>query len=171
MSELVRGVLSFSTLERTVDFEKVDLEAVVGEVLSNHRELITDGRLKVEIPELPRVEGVYPLLVQLFQNLIGNAVKYDGTELRITVSSESREWKIGVHDNGIGIAPEFQGSIFEIFKRLHSHSKYSGSGIGLASCRRIVSVHGGDIWVESEPTRGSSFYFTLAKERPVYESE
>ena len=164
MRELVRSILSFSTLDQQVELESVDLEAALGEVLSDHRQALSEGQLKLDIPELPTVHGAYSLLVQLFQNLVGNAVKYGGTEVRISVADESEYWKIGVHDNGIGIDPAYKDSIFEIFKRLHSYSQYSGSGIGLASCRRIVSIHQGKIWVESEPNQGSSFYFTLPKE-------
>ena len=165
MRELIKGVLAFSTLESTLHFETVDLEVVVGQVLSDHREALSRGQLKIEVPELPAVEGVSSLLVQLFQNLLGNAVKYGGTKVSITVTPQHEKWKFGVHDNGIGIELEYQSCIFEIFKRLHSYSAYSGSGVGLASCRRIVAIHGGEIWVDSKPGEGSSFYFTISKER------
>jgi light-regulated signal transduction histidine kinase (bacteriophytochrome) len=105
-------------------------------------------------------------LVQLLQNLIGNAVKYrrDDELPRIEVKAERQgtNWQIAVKDNGIGIEPEYRKTVFGIFKRLHNESKYSGTGIGLAICQRIVERNGGRIWVESEGRgKGSTFFFTL----------
>jgi light-regulated signal transduction histidine kinase (bacteriophytochrome) len=102
--------------------------------------------------------------LQLFQNVIGNAIKYR-TETRpviqVTSEREGAEWKICVTDNGIGIAPEYRDQIFGLFKRLHSREEYEGTGIGLAICQKIVQHYGGRIWVESEEGKGSTFCFTL----------
>ena len=104
-------------------------------------------------------------MVQLFQNLIGNAIKFtrEGDHPRVHVSARKgdRTWIFSVRDNGIGIEPEYLDRIFQIFHRLHEVGKYPGTGIGLAVCKKIVERHGGQIWVESEPGKGTSFFFTL----------
>ena len=118
--------------------------------------------------ELPTVAGDPAQLVHLLQNLIGNALKYHGADPpRVHVSAACRrgECVVSVRDNGIGIEPKYHARIFEIFRRLHDAQDYPGTGIGLAVCRRIVHRHGGRIWLESAPGRGSVFYFTIPEYR------
>ena len=114
--------------------------------------------------DLPILMGVRAQLVQLFQNLIGNAIKYRGDQqpcVHVTVERKDREWLLSVRDNGIGIAAEHLDRIFQIFKRLHGRDQYSGTGVGLAICKKIVELHGGRIWAESVPGIGSVFNFTI----------
>jgi light-regulated signal transduction histidine kinase (bacteriophytochrome) len=113
---------------------------------------------------LPNVSGDEVQLMQLFQNLLANAIKFRGPELPqiwVSAGKKGREWIFAVKDNGLGIAPEHQERIFSIFQRLHHRSEYPGTGIGLAICKKIVERHGGRIWVESQPGQGSAFYFSI----------
>jgi signal transduction histidine kinase len=113
---------------------------------------------------LPVIVGDGAQLAQLFQNLIANAIKFrrgQPPHIRIDAQADGKAWRFSVQDNGIGIAPEYFDRIFVMFQRLHTRGAYPGTGIGLALCKRIVEHHGGRIWVESEPGKGSTFKFTL----------
>jgi len=145
--------------------------------LKNMRVTIAEHNVQVTHGELPVVMGDVTQLSQLFQNLIGNAIKFHryGVNPEIHVSARLADdgnalspgnslWQFSVRDNGIGIDPQFHEKVFMIFQRLHTLDKYSGTGIGLAICKKIVEHHGGRIWVESEQGKGSTFFFTMPKE-------
>jgi chemotaxis family two-component system sensor kinase Cph1 len=113
---------------------------------------------------LPTVMADSALLTSLFQNLIGNAIKFHGAEApRVHISSERKEdeWVFAVRDNGIGVDEQFQEQIFAAFRRLHTRDEYPGTGLGLATCKKIIEYHGGRIWMKSETGKGSTFYFTI----------
>lgn len=162
MKRLINDLLGYSRVSnRPLDIEPVDLDALVGRIVRS----LEDETAEFVVDPLPRVEADSVQIERLFLNLIDNAIKYRSGELpKICVSAEriNNHWEFTVTDNGIGIEPEFEHKIFDIFTRLHSREKYQGTGIGLASCRRIVERHGGTIAVEPNPQGGSIFRFTLA---------
>ncbi len=165
MHSLIHGLLAFSRVQRAGnEFARVDTAGVIEEVLENLEVAISESRATIDIEPLPVVAGDRVQIVQLFQNLIGNAIKYRGADdpvIRITASRAGNDWRFEVADNGIGIAPEFREKIFLIFQRLHSRDDYDGTGLGLAICKQIVERHQGTIWVEGEEGRGSRFLLTL----------
>ncbi|MEX2303837.1 MAG: ATP-binding protein, partial [Bryobacterales bacterium] len=171
LQALIRDLLSYSRVGREAPTpEAVNLEECARTSLTNLQAAVEESAAQVELTPLPVVQGQRAQLIQLFQNLIGNAVKYHGDDApRVRVSAEKRggEWLLTVRDNGIGIDPEFRDQVFEIFRRLHGRSQYSGTGIGLAICKKIVESHGGRIWVESEAGRGATFQFTLPARGPA----
>jgi light-regulated signal transduction histidine kinase (bacteriophytochrome) len=126
---------------------------------------IAESSAAVTYDPLPSLIADSSKLTQLFQNLIGNAIKYHGDAsptVHISAHLQEKSWQFAVQDNGIGIDPQFADRIFVIFQRLHTRRCYSGTGIGLSICKKIVELHHGCIWVESQPNHGSAFYFTLA---------
>jgi len=135
------------------------------EALSNLEATITETGARITHDHLPEVYADRIQLTQVFQNLIGNAIKFRKPDdiPRIHISSRQQEtmWIFSVQDNGIGMDPKYFDRIFTIFQRLHTRQAYPGTGIGLALCKRIVERHGGCIWVESEPDKGTVFWFTL----------
>ena len=121
---------------------------------------------RIERDPLPEIWGDSILLTQLYQNLIGNALKFSGDQrpiIQLTFEQKNGEQIFGVNDNGIGIEPKYAQEIFKPFRRLHGRAEYEGSGIGLAICRKIIERHGGKIWVESEKGKGAHFRFTLPR--------
>jgi len=142
----------------------VSCEEVLASALADLGAAISERDVVVSHDELPLVRGDRVTLTEVFENLIGNAMKFHGRELPVIhVGAERRgpDWCLWVRDNGIGIGSRFAERIFEPFRRLHTRDEYSGTGIGLAICRKIVERHGGRIWMESEPDKGSTFFFTL----------
>jgi PAS domain S-box-containing protein len=165
MQRLIEDLLAYSRVgSRAKGFELTDGTAVLDRALANLKAAIDASGAVVTHGPLPTVVHDDLLLVQLFQNLIGNAIKFH-VEMppRIHVSAEPKgeEWVFAVRDNGIGIDPQYAQRIFTIFQRLHTNEEYSGTGIGLAICKKIVERRGGRIWVQSQPGSGSTFYFTV----------
>lgn len=168
MHELINDLLIYSRIAgEGRGFAQVSLGKACAQALRNLKVSIDEARAEITVGELPEVAGDEIQLVQLLQNLVGNAVKFrrPGITPRISVQSQpqGRDWLISVSDNGIGIQPSSQ-DIFEIFRRLHTHAEYPGTGIGLAVCKCIVQRHWGRIWVDSKPGEGSTFLFTLPRD-------
>ncbi|UCG14800.1 MAG: PAS domain-containing protein [Deltaproteobacteria bacterium] len=165
MQKLIRDLLAYSRVgTRGKNFEPTDCETVLDRILANLRLIIEESGAEVTHEPLPTVKADHLQLIQLFQNLIGNAIKFRGEHsprVHISVKAAEDKWLFSVRDNGIGIDPEHRERIFVIFKRLHGKEEYPGTGIGLAICKKIVERHGGSLWVESQPGNGSIFYFTL----------
>jgi PAS domain S-box-containing protein len=166
MQILINDLLQYSRVgTRGKPLSPTDMDAVFGAARANLRMSIEESGAEVTSDELPTVIGDESQLVQLIQNLIGNAIKFRKEEEppRVHVGAENKGgyWLFSVRDNGIGIEEQYLERIFVIFQRLHARKEYSGTGIGLAVCKKIVERHGGKIWVESEPGKGSTFYFTL----------
>jgi PAS domain S-box-containing protein len=165
MQRLISDLLTYSRVgTRGKEFEPTDCEIVLQRSLKNLQIAIEEKQAVVTHDPLPTIMADNVQLGQLFQNLIGNAIKFQGTEpphVHMSVSRNGNSWVFSVRDNGIGIAPEYAEKIFIIFQRLHTRDKYPGTGIGLAVCKKIVERHGGQIWVESESGKGATFCFTL----------
>ena len=165
LQRLINDLLTYSRVgTKAKPFEPVSLDDVVRIALGNLRIAIEESGASVEVGPLPVVSGDASQLVQLLQNVLGNAIKFRGREApRVTVQATfaGGEWTIAVRDNGIGIAPAHFERIFVLFQRLHGHGAYPGTGIGLALCKRIVERHGGRIGVESAQGQGATFHFTL----------
>ncbi|MEG4584045.1 ATP-binding protein [Microcoleus sp. MOSTC5] len=166
MQTLIDDLLEYSRVGRSQKpFQLTNCNHAVEQALANLQGAIRETQAVVTYNELPAVMGDISQLVQLFQNLVSNAIKYRHDAppvVHITACKQEKDWLFSVSDNGIGIATQHQERIFQIFQRLHTQREYSGTGIGLAICQKIVERHGGCIWVDSEPDRGSTFHFTLA---------
>ena len=165
MQRLIHDLLAYSRVStKGRDFEAVSMEAVLTYALDNLKKTVEESGAVVTHTTLPTVMGDERQLVQLFQNLLSNAVKFRGEQPpRVHVSAKAVEgaWLVSVRDNGIGLEPQFAERIFVIFQRLHNREEYSGTGIGLAICKKIVERHGGRIWVESDLGKGATFCFTI----------
>ena len=165
MQRLLEGLLTFSRVRtQGKEFEPVDLNTVVNGVLSDLKGLIEDGDAQVTVGPLPEILGDASQLGRVFQNLIGNAIKFRGEkppEIEVSSRQADGKWVVSVRDNGIGIDPQFSEKIFTIFQRLHTRTAYPGEGLGLAIANRIVDRHGGTMWVESALGEGAEFLFTL----------
>ena len=167
MKTLIQDLLQYSRVGTSKEaVSKVDCNEVIQSVISLLSLSIRETNATIHVHPLPVIKAVQPQMLQLFQNLIGNALKYHGPaapQIEVGVAEKGDEYEFYVKDNGIGIDPKFYERIFIIFQRLHNKSDFSGTGIGLSICKKIVERHGGKIRVESEPGKGSTFYFTLPK--------
>jgi PAS domain S-box-containing protein len=165
MDNLLGGLRTYMQVSATdhPPLEETDAGEVLNKTLLNLQAAIEESGASVTIAALPRVRMHEFQLEQLFQNLIGNAIRYRNNVpcIKIAATLQETNWLFSVQDNGIGIEPQFKEQIFGVLKRLHSSSQYPGTGMGLAICQRIVEWAGGRIWVESEPEKGSTFYFTI----------
>jgi PAS domain S-box-containing protein len=171
MRELIDALLAYSRIDtRAEPFQPISMNEVLERALTNLKGSIEESQAEVVHGPLPNLEGDGLQLGQVLQNLIGNAIKFRGPKPpHIWVNAErvGDEWRFSVRDDGIGIAPEYQGRIFIIFQRLHTREEYPGTGIGLSVCKKVVERHGGKIWVESagKAGEGSTFFFTLPSGR------
>jgi PAS domain S-box-containing protein len=169
MKQLIEDLLAYSRVgTKGGEFKPVSSEAALRRALFNLRAGIEEAGAVVTHDAMPTLPADEVQLGQLLQNLIGNALKFRSASvprIHVGVSQKEQEWQFEVRDNGIGIEPQYYERIFMVFQRLHNKGEYSGTGIGLAICKKVVERHGGRIWVESRPGQGSSFYFTLPKEK------
>jgi PAS domain S-box-containing protein len=165
MQLLIQDVLLHSSIKTEEDLTSVtDVSSVLDEVFANLRQSIKESKAQFEVSEMPEVAVERTQLIQLFQNLISNSIKYSGEEppnIHISAALSVDRWLFTLRDNGIGVDPKYAEKIFDMFARLHGKTQYQGTGIGLAICKKIVMAHGGKIWMESEPGQGSIFYFSL----------
>ncbi len=171
MQTLINDLLNYSRIQtKAQSLSEVDCNAIVASCLKSLDASIAESGAEVEVNVLPIVVGDGPQLTQLFQNLLGNALKFRAAGERplvnVSATLQGLFWHFTITDNGIGISPEFAERVFRVFQRLHTRSTYEGTGIGLAICQSIVDRHGGRIWVESKHGEGAVFHFTL----PVLEA-
>jgi len=168
MQSLIEGLLNYSRID-SAEFDWVDTNQTFADAVANLATAIRESHGEVRCGALPSVWGDATQMLQLFQNLIANGVKYRkrGVPPRIVVSAAQgqNEWVFSVRDNGIGIKKEDHETVFQMFRRLHTKDEYPGTGIGLASCKKIVEQHQGRIWIESSPGEGTTIFFTIPSTR------
>jgi len=169
MQVLIQDLLAFSRVGKKEASKSFDCNDVVKETLLALTSAIEESGAVVTHGELPTLWADRTQIVQLFQNLIGNAIKFHGKEpptVSVQAEKVGEQWQFSVSDNGIGIEPQYAENVFVVFQRLHGRSDYPGNGIGLAICKKIVEGYGGKIWVESQGGSGSSFKFTMPCQGP-----
>jgi signal transduction histidine kinase len=168
METLINDLLEYSRAGRiNTDTGETDLNGIMDEVRGIYRLAIKENSVTLDCTDLPTLKISPVAILQVFQNLVGNAIKFQVKDAKpiisVKVTETKTRWQFSVTDNGIGISQDNLESIFTIFKRLHSKEEYPGTGMGLSICKKIVTQHGGEIWAESEEGKGSVFYFTLLK--------
>ena len=165
MQALITDLLAYSRVgTQAKPLKPIDCRVAFDRAISNLQLAIDESSAIVTRTALPTVTADESQLVELFQNLISNAIKFHGkkpSEIHVDAEQKKKHWLFSVRDNGIGIDPQYFDRIFLIFQRLHNRKEYPGTGIGLTVCKKIVERHGGRIWVESEPGKGTTFFFTL----------
>lgn len=168
MRALVKGLMDYSLLGKESLKTMVDCNTILREVISDMHGSIQSSHTLMFVEPLPVINGFATELRLLFQNLISNAIKFRKNdippEIKISAENREKEWLFSVADNGIGMQEKDKEKIFIMFKRMHNRSEYDGAGIGLAHCKKIVKLHGGQIWAESAPGNGSTFIFTIPKQ-------
>ncbi|MEX1189087.1 MAG: PAS domain S-box protein [Bacteroidia bacterium] len=168
MKRLIQDLLTYSRVGTTEeDFQEVDMNQILHETIMVYQQAIRDKNASIKIEDLPKVKAIQSLIGQLFDNLISNALKYNNKpkpEIGIFFEEDETHYIFCVEDNGIGIDAKYFDMIYLPFKRLHNKNEYSGTGIGLAVCKKIVEKHNGKIWVESTPGLGSKFCFSITKD-------
>ncbi len=170
MQQLILDLLAFSRVGRTTaSFVPVALDTALEDALTNLEHQVTERHALVEHGSLPTVPGDRTLLTALFQNLISNAIKFNDAAVP-TVEFNARQttdgWELACADNGIGIEPQHAARVFMIFQRLHGRDEYEGTGIGLALCQKIVTYHGGTIWIDDDVATGTTIRWTLPTDHP-----
>ena len=166
MQKMIQDILTFSRVGREeVPTELVDCNQIIREIQAEFESIIAEKQARLNFSQLPSLEASPTLMRILFQNLIGNALKFqDGSripEITVDAQPQDQNWRFTVRDNGIGIDPAFEDRIFAIFQRLHRKEDYPGTGIGLSTCKKFIELCGGQIGFDSTPGQGSTFYFTL----------
>jgi two-component system sensor histidine kinase/response regulator len=167
MEQLIEDLLVYSRVgNRDKLMRRVDCEVVLGRAVANLETAIQESGAAVTHDPLPTLMADDTQLVQVFQNLIGNAIKFrrEVPRIHVAVRNMGSEYIFSIHDNGIGIDPNYADRIFVIFQRLHTRTEYPGNGIGLAICKKVIEQHSGRIWLDSHPGDGSTFYFAIPKE-------
>lgn len=166
MTKLVQGLMEYAEIGNSEHMTEVDCNAIVKEVLEDLSEQIKKSKAKIQVDDLPKIIGNEREIRMVFQNIIDNALKFRNEEEKpnLMINSEHRPgyYLFSIQDNGIGIPAEQKGNIFNAFQRLHNQNEYEGSGIGLYGCKRVIDIHRGRIWVESEEKKGSTFFFTIS---------
>jgi len=169
MKLLIKSLLDYSRIGNKKELEEVDCNKTLREVLADLGVAINNADADIEHEQLPVINGYSTEIKQLFQNLIINAVKFQkkgvSPQIKISVEEIKDSWRFAFADNGIGIEKQHSEKIFQIFQRLHTRAEYEGSGIGLSHCKKIVELHGGKIWMNSIPTQGATFYFTIPQNK------
>ncbi len=172
MKELIEGLLEFSRIGKGKALESIDCREMIMEILQDMDTLIKESGATVELGKMPVIVAYKQEMRQLFQNLVSNAIKFrkPGVKPKIQIKARklSDKWKFSINDNGIGIEAAYKDRIFVIFQRLHTRTEYKGTGIGLAHCKKIVELHNGEIWFNSQLGKGTTFYFTIMnQEKPT----
>jgi light-regulated signal transduction histidine kinase (bacteriophytochrome) len=164
MQQMIQDLLAYTRAGQVPEVETVDCEAVIAHVMEAIQLRIAECEAVITNDPLPTIPGDATRLGQVFQNLISNALKFRSAappRIHIWAQREGDSWRFAVRDNGIGLDPAQADRIFQVFQRLHTRNEYSGTGVGLAICKKIIEQHGGRIWVESAPGQGATFFFTL----------
>jgi light-regulated signal transduction histidine kinase (bacteriophytochrome) len=166
MQSLIKDLLDYSRIGQVRILESIDCNTVMHQVIEDLDASIKETNTEIIVEKLPVIFG-YPEIKSLFQNLVVNAIKFrkknEDPVIRISAVDKGKVWIFSINDNGIGIEDLYHEKIFTIFQKLHAVKEYAGTGIGLAHCKKIVELHGGDIWVDSEAGKGSTFYFSIQK--------